>query len=146
MTIPLPKGNRGESGTDGTFSDICLTRLVWLIMIGDFQRRETSRLSPRSVPPFRPPAPGSIRSLLSDFFDNFPHVTCKSRPILRLMRAPKGISESDSHLGVVGRKYPEKSKGPETYPTFFWHPFRQRFIERAGVSIEILRCELYPVA
>jgi len=36
----------GNSGTDGTFSDICLTRLVWLITIGDFRVRETSRLSP----------------------------------------------------------------------------------------------------
>src|SRR5258708_7187032 len=43
ITDPLTK-----SGTDGTFSDICLTRLVWLIMIGDFRRRETSRLSPGS--------------------------------------------------------------------------------------------------
>src|SRR5229473_683529 len=55
MTIPVESlreigGNRGrgKSRTDGTFSDICLTRLVWLIMIGDFQRRETSRLSPGS--------------------------------------------------------------------------------------------------
>ncbi len=28
------------------FSDISFTRLVWVAMIGDFQRRETSRLSP----------------------------------------------------------------------------------------------------
>ncbi len=38
----------GRAGTDGRFSDVCLTRLVWLIMIGDSQRRETSRLSPGS--------------------------------------------------------------------------------------------------
>src|SRR6266851_10004780 len=31
-----------NSGTDGTYSDICLTRLVWLIMIGDSTERETS--------------------------------------------------------------------------------------------------------
>src|SRR6266478_285460 len=63
MTIPVESlreigGNRGrksgKSGTEGTFSDICLTRLVWLIMIGDFQRRETYRLSPR-FPRFVPP-------------------------------------------------------------------------------------------
>lgn len=32
----------------GRFPDICLTRLAWLIMIGHFRVRETSRLS-RSV-------------------------------------------------------------------------------------------------
>lgn len=34
--------NSGNSGTDGTFSDICFTKLAWLI-------RETSRLSPSVV-------------------------------------------------------------------------------------------------
>jgi hypothetical protein len=37
---------RIESGTDGTYSDICLTGLLWLVMIGSFRERETSRLSP----------------------------------------------------------------------------------------------------
>src|SRR5260370_4103772 len=39
-------GQTRNSGTDGTFSEICLTRLVWLIMIGHFRERETSRLPP----------------------------------------------------------------------------------------------------
>src|SRR5260370_3572673 len=33
-------------GRDGTFSDICLTRLVWLVMIASFSESVTSRLSP----------------------------------------------------------------------------------------------------
>src|ERR1700737_2891653 len=37
---------RKNSGTDGTFSDICFARLAWLIMTGHFRERETSRLSP----------------------------------------------------------------------------------------------------
>src|SRR5467141_2941767 len=47
------RGQTGNSGKDGTFSDIYLTRLVWLIMIGDFQGRETSRLSPSVHSPCR---------------------------------------------------------------------------------------------
>jgi hypothetical protein len=31
------EGGLANSGTEGTFSDICLTRLLWLIMIRDFQ-------------------------------------------------------------------------------------------------------------
>src|SRR5258708_6141528 len=38
-----------NSGTDGTFSDICFTRLAWLIMTGHFGERETPRLSPSVV-------------------------------------------------------------------------------------------------
>src|SRR5713101_8219692 len=41
-----PVARRRNSGTDGTFSDICFTRLAWLIMTGHFRERETSRLSP----------------------------------------------------------------------------------------------------
>jgi hypothetical protein len=40
--------NVGNSGTDGTFSDICFTGLAWLIMTGHFRERETSRLPPPS--------------------------------------------------------------------------------------------------
>src|SRR5258708_39425755 len=36
----------GNSGTDGTFSDIWFTRLAWLIITGHFRERKTSRLSP----------------------------------------------------------------------------------------------------
>jgi hypothetical protein len=40
-------GNRErKSGTDGTFSDVHVISIVWLLMIGDFQGRGTSRLSP----------------------------------------------------------------------------------------------------
>ena len=46
----MNSGTQGNSGTDGTFSHIVLKRLVLLIMIGDFQNGETSRLSPVSVP------------------------------------------------------------------------------------------------
>src|SRR6266852_5325215 len=76
MTIPVESlreigGNRGrKSGTDGTFSDICLTRLVWLKMIGDFQRRETSRLSPGS--PGSPPARRTIVNARKVSWGSFP--------------------------------------------------------------------------
>jgi hypothetical protein len=36
----------GESGRDGMFSDICLTRLVWLIMIEDSKRKGNPVCSP----------------------------------------------------------------------------------------------------
>ena len=53
-----------ELGTDGRFSDICLTRLVLLITIGDFQ----SKVNFPSVPRCRPPLPSlmflSIRLVL----------------------------------------------------------------------------------
>ncbi len=36
-------------GTDGTYSAIHLTCLVWFVMIRNFRERETSRLSPISL-------------------------------------------------------------------------------------------------
>src|SRR6267378_5555728 len=42
------------SGTDGTFSDTCLTTLVWLITIGDFRVRELSVCPHSPVPGFVP--------------------------------------------------------------------------------------------
>src|SRR5260370_36642624 len=45
-------GKSGEIGDRRNVSDICLTSLGWLIMIGDFQRRETSRLPPAPAAPF----------------------------------------------------------------------------------------------
>jgi hypothetical protein len=38
----LPQGieqKRGESGRDGTFSDVPVISIVWFVMIGDFQSR-----------------------------------------------------------------------------------------------------------
>lgn len=48
-----PKGKSGDGnlGTDGTFSDICLTRLVWRTRIGNFRIRETPRLSQLPLEP-----------------------------------------------------------------------------------------------
>ena len=42
---------------DGTFSDICFTRLAWLIMTGHFRETETSRLSPFPCPHLLSPSP-----------------------------------------------------------------------------------------
>ena len=45
----------GGIGTDGTFSDVHVISIVWLVMIGDFQSRGNFRLSPgtQNSPPFQ---------------------------------------------------------------------------------------------
>jgi hypothetical protein len=85
-------GNRGKSGTDGTFSDICLTRLLWLTMIGDFQRRETSRLSPGL-------SPGFVPRFLKRIW--MPVAFCPDRVVTRV--APSGEFKT-SHTPACGRQ------------------------------------------
>jgi hypothetical protein len=43
--VPL-SAEIGKSGTDGRLSDVRVVSIVWLLMIGDFQSRGTSRVSP----------------------------------------------------------------------------------------------------
>src|SRR6266851_5370282 len=53
-----------NSGTDGTFSDICFTRLAWLTMTVHFRERETSRLS-HSVLGVTRPLPSLVGQMIS---------------------------------------------------------------------------------